>query len=262
MPLTWFKPTGKSFRGTQRHCFGKVRKPGVKIRVFQGHFAYLSVDTDPHDIAMAIYLPLFPLNIVVFPDEKLNLHIFEPRYKQLISECHALNTTFGIPAFVNNSVGKFGTEVKILSVEKNYEGGEMDIKTIGVRCFKIIEFFRTMPDKLYAGGIIEPVEDVADEDPELKERIVKALKQLYQVLGLSTLFMDLPPDFKAYDIAHHLGFTIEKEYELLQCESERERQTLIVEHLERVLPVILQTEKIKEKVKMNGHFKNLIPPHF
>jgi ATP-dependent Lon protease len=211
---------------------------------------------------MALYLPLFPLNIVVFPGEKLNLHIFEPRYKQLISECHAQNATFGIPAFVNNAVGRFGTEIKILSVEKSYEGGEMDIKTKGVRSFKIVEFFRTMPDKLYAGGIIEPVEDLQNEDPVLKARIVAALKQLYQVLGLSSLFMELAPDFKAYDIAHHLGFTTEKEYELLQCSSEQERQMLIVEHLEQVLPVILQTEKIKEKVKMNGHFKHLTPPNF
>jgi Lon protease-like protein len=211
---------------------------------------------------MSNYLPLFPLNIVVFPGEKLNLHIFEPRYKQLISECHAQNSTFGIPAFVNNAVVRFGTEIKILSVEKNYEGGEMDIKTRGLRSFKIKEFFRTLPGKLYAGGIIEPVEDVQNEDPALKGQIVEQLRQLYEVLGLSSLFMALSPDFKAYDIAHHLGLTIEKEYELLQCESELERQLLIVEHLEKILPVIDQTERLKEKARMNGHFKNLTPPEF
>jgi ATP-dependent Lon protease len=211
---------------------------------------------------MPTFLPLFPLNIVVFPGEKLNLHIFEPRYRQLISECEAQNTTFGIPAFVNNAVGRFGTEIKILSVEKNYEGGEMDIKTRGIRTFKITEFYRTMPGKLYAGGIIELVEDVQNEDPALKIKIVEHLRQLYEALGLSSLFMELSPEFKAYDIAHHLGFTLEKEYELLQCQSEQERQLLIVEHLEQVLPVILQTEKLKERVRLNGHFKNLIPPNF
>lgn len=211
---------------------------------------------------MPSYLPLFPLNIVVFPGEKLNLHIFEPRYKQLISECQAKNTTFGIPAFVNNAVGRFGTEIKILSVEKNYEGGEMDIKTRGIRAFLIKEFFRTLPGKLYAGGLIEPVEDIQNEDPALKARIVEHLRQLYEALGLSSIFMELAPDFKAYDIAHHLGFTIEKEYELLQCKSEQERQLLIVEHLEQILPVINQTERLKEKARMNGHFKNLTPPDF
>lgn len=211
---------------------------------------------------MASYLPLFPLNIVVFPGEKLNLHIFEPRYKQLITECQTQNSNFGIPAFVNNAVGQFGTEIKILSVEKSYEGGEMDIKTKGIRSFKIVEFFRTVPDKLYAGGLIEPVEDVQNEDPVLKARIVEALQHLYEALGLRSLFMEMAPDFKAYDIAHHLGFTIEKEYELLQCHTEQDRQMLILEHLEQVLPVISQTEKIKEKVKMNGHFKHLSPPNF
>lgn len=211
---------------------------------------------------MPTFLPLFPLNIVVFPGEKLNLHIFESRYKQLISECHAQNSTFGIPAFVNNAVGHFGTEIKLLSVEKSYDGGEMDIKTRGIRSFTITEFYRTLPGKLYAGGLIEPMEDVQNEDPDLKAQIVEHLRQLYEALGLSSLFMELSPDFKAYDIAHHLGFTIEKEYELLQCGSEQERQLLIVEHLQQILPVIHQTEKLKDRVRLNGHFKNLTPPNF
>ncbi len=114
----------------------------------------------------------------------------------------------------------------------------------------------------WSGGIIELVEDVQNEDPALKVRIVEHLRQLYEILGLSSLFMELAPDFKSYDIAHHLGFTMEKEYELLQCESEQERQLLIVEHLEQILPVINQTERLKEKARMNGHFKNLTPPDF
>jgi Lon protease-like protein len=211
---------------------------------------------------MPTHLPLFPLNIVVFPGEKLNLHIFEPRYRQLISECQATDSTFGIPAFVNNAVGQFGTEIKILTVEKKYDGGEMDIKTRGIRIFKIKEFYRNLPGKLYAGGLIEPMKDIKNEDQVLKARIVEHLRQLYETLGLSSLFMELSPVFKSYDIAHHLGFTIEQEYELLQCQSEMERQMHIVEHLEQILPVIHQTEKLKERVRLNGHFKNLIPPNF
>ncbi|MEO1628994.1 MAG: LON peptidase substrate-binding domain-containing protein, partial [Bacteroidota bacterium] len=46
--------------------------------------------------------PLFPLKLVVYPGEQLNLHIFEPRYKQLIRECEQNKVTFGIPAFIND----------------------------------------------------------------------------------------------------------------------------------------------------------------
>ena len=59
------------------------------------------------------FLPLFPLNLIVFPHEDLNLHIFEPRYRQLINECLDEKKTFGIPAFVNNKLLGYGTEVEV-----------------------------------------------------------------------------------------------------------------------------------------------------
>ena len=65
-----------------------------------------------------ITLPLFPLQLVVYPGEKLNLHIFEPRYKQLIQECQEQGTTFGIPAFIDSEIMSIGTEIELLKIEK------------------------------------------------------------------------------------------------------------------------------------------------
>ena len=84
---------------------------------------------------MPSFLPLFPLQIVVFPNENLNLHIFEPRYKELINECEKEGTTFGIPAFLKQKVMEFGTELEVIKVEKRYGKGEMDIKTKGIGLF-------------------------------------------------------------------------------------------------------------------------------
>ena len=67
------------------------------------------------------FLPLFPLKLVVYPGEQLNLHIFEPRYKQLIREAEHNGTTFGIPAFIEENVMDIGTEIKLLSIEKRHE---------------------------------------------------------------------------------------------------------------------------------------------
>ncbi|MEO0474160.1 MAG: LON peptidase substrate-binding domain-containing protein, partial [Bacteroidota bacterium] len=66
------------------------------------------------------FLPLFPLSLVVFPGENLRLHIFEPRYKQLIEECSAENTNFGIPTVLDRKVGNIATEVELVSVDKTY----------------------------------------------------------------------------------------------------------------------------------------------
>ena len=53
---------------------------------------------------MTNFIPIFPLSIVVYPGESLNLHIFEERYKQLITECYAEKKSFGVPPVINSSV--------------------------------------------------------------------------------------------------------------------------------------------------------------
>ncbi|MBK0402834.1 LON peptidase substrate-binding domain-containing protein [Adhaeribacter sp. BT258] len=211
---------------------------------------------------MSRILPLFPLNIVVFPGEKLNLHIFEPKYKELITECAKTNLTFGIPPFLKEGVSMIGTEMEILTIDKEYGGGELDIKTKGTGIFRIEEFYQQLPGKEYAGGKITGVENIDDEDIIIKNRITELLLQLYETLGLAKLYTDLPQDYKIFDIAHHVGLTTDQEFEILVAESESTRQEIVLEHLLKVVPVVVETEKLKERVKLNGHFKNLIPPNF
>lgn len=211
---------------------------------------------------MTKYIPLFPLSIVVFPGEKLNLHIFEPRYKQLVLDCVENEKTFGIPAYIQSGVGVYGTEVEILNVEKKYDNGEMDIRTKGIKIFKILHFDRMAPGRLYAGGEVEEVEHKEGGDIITNLHIRESLKKLYEALGISKLFLELPENYTSFDIAHHLGLTTEQEYALLQLGSEAERQEVILLHLQQILPVVEETERLKERVRLNGHFKNLTPPDF
>ncbi|MFD2512605.1 LON peptidase substrate-binding domain-containing protein [Pontibacter locisalis] len=211
---------------------------------------------------MAKYLPLFPLSIVVFPGEKLNLHIFEPRYKQLVIDCLEQEKTFGIPSFIKNGVGTYGTEIEILEVEKKYGNGEMDIRTKGLEVFKVLHFDKMAPGRLYAGGEVELIENSYEEDVITKIKIKEHLKKLYESLGLETFYLDLPDNFTSYDVAHHLGLNTEQEYTLLQIETEAERQEAILQHLLQIVPIVLETERLKERVRLNGHFKNLTPPNF
>ena len=207
-------------------------------------------------------LPLFPLNLVVFPGEKLNLHIFEPRYRQLVRDCLEEDLPFGIPPFLDNQLSELGTEMRLVSVEKSYANGELDIRTRAVGIFRLRQFQRQATGKLYAAGQIDDVvqDDVAD--PLLRQIITGQVRQLYEALGLKKLLLGLAPDYRIFDIAHHVGFSTEQEYQLLATTSEQERQYLVREHLERTLPVVLETERLKERVRLNGHFKELIPPKF
>ncbi|UOG77068.1 LON peptidase substrate-binding domain-containing protein [Hymenobacter tibetensis] len=207
-------------------------------------------------------LALFPLNLVVFPGEKLNLHIFEPRYRQLVRDCLSEGITFGIPPFLNESVSPLGTEMRLIDVEKNYASGEMDIRTQAVGLFRVEEFYRQAPGKLYAGALVEDLVDDDHIDVVLQTRISAQLQQLYDVLGLRKLMQELPANYRIYDVAHHLGLSTEQEYQLLEAQTEAERQEIVLEHLEHILPVLLETERLKERVRLNGHFKNLTPPNF
>mgnify|MGYP004546592075 CR=1 FL=1 len=207
-------------------------------------------------------LPLFPLNLVAFPGEKLNLHIFEPRYRQLLADCLETGQTFGIPPYLNEQVQPIGTEMRLLKVERSYPSGESDIRTLAVGRFRIDELLREAPGKLYAAGYVTELPDLAPEDPALKQRISRQVEQLYGALGLQKLFIELPPDYRSFDVAHHLGLSTEQEYELLELSTEPERQHYVLRHLEHILPVVLETERLKERVRLNGHFKHLTPPNF
>jgi Lon protease-like protein len=211
---------------------------------------------------MKNFLPFFPLNLVVYPGEKLNLHIFEPRYKQLITECYAQNTTFGIPCFINNKIEGYGTEMKLLSVNKIYEDGKMDIETQGLGIFKLLNFENPVKSKLYAGGEVLRTELVDDASERVTSQLVDCVKQLYSLLQLN---LDL--DFSVYqylsfELAHKVGLSIEQEYQLLTIPSEKSRQELLITHLQNAIPMIQEMERTKERIRQNGHFKHLDPLNF
>jgi Lon protease-like protein len=207
---------------------------------------------------MTNFIPVFPLGIVVYPGEMVNLHIFEPRYKQLVNECYAEGKPFGIPTVIDNKLNEMGTLVKITDMVQVYDNGEMDIRTQGIRVFRVLEMIKSVPDKLFSGAIVNYPENV--EGPgkrELMQKVVNAIRELHRLLNITKDFHKPDNELAAYDIAHHAGLSLEEEYELLGLMREEQRQEYLKRHLGKVLPVIAEMEALKERVKLNGHFKNL-----
>ena len=206
---------------------------------------------------MTNFIPLFPLALVVFPDEELNLHIFEPRYKQLVNDCFTGKKPFGIPSVINNEVSEYGTLVEIIEITKLYENGEMDIKTRGTLVFKILEKIEALPDKLYPGAIVTyPATKYMGSIP-LMAKILEGIRQLHLILNVTKQFLKSDADLLSFDVAHHAGMGLEDEYQLLQYDHELHRQEFIKRHLVKVLEVMTQMDKLKDKIMLNGHFKNL-----
>jgi Lon protease-like protein len=206
---------------------------------------------------MTNFIPIFPLGIVVYPGEKLNLHIFEPRYKQLITECHQAKKPFGIPTVIENKLQEYGSMVQITELSKLYDNGEMDIKTTGVRIFRTLELIKEIPDKLYSGAIVNYPDNIDNGNRELMRKVMSSIVELHKLLEVDKDFKKADEVINAYDVAHHIGLSLREEYELLQLMQELQRQEYLKRYLTKVIPMVAEMEGLKLKVKQNGHFKNL-----
>ena len=206
---------------------------------------------------MTNFIPIFPLSIVVYPGERLNLHIFEPRYKQLIKECFESNKPFGIPSVMDEKINEMGTLVQVKEITKEYEDGKMDIKTEGLKVFRMLEMINELPDKLYSGAIVNYPDNNEKGNRTLMQGIVKGVKELHKLLRIEKQFSKPEDELWSYDIAHHAGLYLKEEYELLELLHELQRQEYLKRHLTKVIPLLAEMEELKEKVKLNGHFKNL-----
>ncbi len=210
---------------------------------------------------MDSFIPFFPLKLVAFPGEQLNLHIFEPRYKQLINECLSEGKTFGVPVYHENSIMDFGTEMKITRLVRTYPTGEMDINTVGMRVFKIHSFEEQVRGKLYAGGKVSFLENRMDGVVEDFRRLRELAKQLVSLIRMDDK-LDVDMMTHSFEMAHKMGLSLEQEYDLLQMTRESQRQEYMISHLERALPIVMEMEQAKEKIRMNGHFRHLDPLNF
>lgn len=206
---------------------------------------------------MTNFIPLFPLGIVVYPGEILNLHIFEPRYRQLIRECIAENKSFGIAAVISNRVQETGTLVSLKELVNEYGDGRMDIRVQGDRIFRMLEVVKTIPDKLYSGSIVHYPENRMKSNPVLLNTVLAGIRDLHRRLNVTKKFR-LPDDqLCSYDVAHHAGLSLEQEYELLELIDEWQRLEYLRRHLQSVLPVMTELDNLKARINLNGHFREL-----
>ena len=115
-----------------------------------GAVAYASIARAQDD--EPVLLPLFPLPIVAFPDERVPLHIFEPRFKELMADCRAEGAHFGISSFVEGRIAPYGTEVELSQVLKEYDDGRLDVEVRGLRVYSIRALHKAVEGKQYPGA--------------------------------------------------------------------------------------------------------------
>lgn len=209
---------------------------------------------------MADMMPVFPLGIVVFPGESLNLHIFEPRYKQLLEEVRATDIHFAVAPYFEGKDLLYATEVKLVKTVKMYPDGKSDITLKGLNIIKIIDFFPKHPNKLYPCAEIEVISFDDNADILLNIDIITKLNRLYTAMNIQNVKIKDEVSFRCSDIAHKVGFTIDQELDFMLIDNEYDRALYLNEHLEKFIPQVLAMEELRKRAQLNGHFQNIKPP--
>ena len=208
---------------------------------------------------MTKFLPLFPLQLVVFPGEKLKLHIFEPRYKQLIGECRDESVTFGLPAFIDGRVAEYGTEMRLINIFQTYDDGRMDILAEGVSAFHLDEFVREVPAKLYHGARVTVLGNDSVAYEITTEELARQYVKLHQLMKTDYTRESFASKNVSFQIAQEVGLKLSQKVELLSLEKEADRQLMLVNHLYTIIPMLEGVQDTRRRIRGNGHFKTFPP---
>jgi len=196
--------------------------------------------------------PLFPIGLIVFPGEVQPLHIFEPRYKQLIGEMEESNEIFGIPFLTDDTICEYGSGVVVHKILATSPTGEMDILVRGVNLFRIKDIEEQMPGKLYGGGTVEFLD-------EMNKTVSQELNELYRTYqeGIAAInkekstSVNVVTPNQILDIAGQLPLEIDEKYEILKTTSHEAREQLIFEKINFLLMINEKLEEVGYRFYLN-----------
>ena len=201
-------------------------------------------------------IPLFPLNVVLLPGAPLPLHIFEPRYKEMVKNCLAEKSEFGMLLSLPKGIAHVGCTAEILEVVKRYPDQRMDIVTVGRAPFRIVELFTKNP---LLEGQVDYLEDRGDPGNPVVQR---QLVELYEACH-TLLFEDYPKNLEgmpaeelSYRVASTLPMDLLWKQQILELRSEEERQERLVGYLREWAPHLQNSKVMRQRAGGSGHGLN------
>jgi len=205
---------------------------------------------------LPVRLPLFPLNVVLLPGADMPLHIFEPRYRQMVRDCLEAKSPFGVLLALPGGMAGTGCTAEILEVTSRYDDGRCDILTVGREPFRIVELFSDEP--LLRGA----VDFLEDRPVPANPRISRELVELYETCH-TLIFDDYPRDLEesaetemSYRIAARLPMDLLWKQRVLELRSEAERQERLVAYLRGWAPHLQKEDTLRAQTAGNGRALN------
>ncbi len=200
---------------------------------------------------MTSLIPLFPLDLVLLPGCPLPLHIFEPRYKEMISECRAGDSSFGIVRIVEEGFAEVGCIAEIVSIVNEYADGRLDIVTEGRKRFEVLRVNRERSFLRAETILIEDEAGTAAADES-----AHAVQLHAEILELAGAVQDLSAADRAtisFYLAGSLPLDLGFKQKLLELRSESQRISALTSYLETVLPKVRGAARARQKAGGNGH---------
>jgi Lon protease-like protein len=197
--------------------------------------------------ALSSLLPIFPLELVLLPGVPLPLHIFEPRYKEMIAECLEQKKPFGIVRASSDGVADIGCTAEIMSVIKKYDDGRMDILTRGVERFEVIE---VNEDRSFLQAEISVVQDEDEDEPgrpaaEMVTQAVRLHAEIAKLAGAEPSGPDERAGKLSFLLAGSLPLDLDFKQNLLSTLSEAKRLEAVIGYLEAILPGLRRAAKAR-----------------
>jgi len=195
-------------------------------------------------------LPLFPLDIVLFPGAPLPLHIFEPRYKEMIAECLEKKLAFGMVRVKESAIASVGCSATILDITKKYDDGRLDIAAEGLQRFEIESLNQ---ERSFLQGEVSYFDDEPSQLGKAPiDTVIELHEQLFAVLG-QTVEVERDAPSLSFLLAHELPVDLDFKQALLEMKSEAERIETLTEYYRATIPKVEKTLLVRKRASGNGH---------
>lgn len=200
-------------------------------------------------------LPLFPLQLVMFPGARIPLHIFEERYRILMKECLQGESEFGITLFIEGEISRVGCTAVVSSVRKRYADGRMDIIAEGRRRFRLLDY-ETGPQGYLVGNAVA----LPTEGPPARQSLADETIRLYNSLVALVYKNKIQPvevgsrdSHLSFLLAQKAGLDLPQRQQILESASEVERLTILRDYLVQVLPKLERATEIERIIRSDGY---------
>jgi Lon protease-like protein len=208
-----------------------------------------------------IKIPLFPLDLVLFPNSKLPLHIFEERYKNMITMCMQENQSFGINLMSNNNISAIGSTADIVNKFNVLPNGEMDIVVKGKARYELKNY--NLSSEGYFIGEINYLEDETGFNKGDFNKAVECYNKLIDAAYKGTLEKINPDDLKWIDgsesvsffMAQKCGLNLKERQQMLEIDSEQERLDYLLNYFDAVMPKIVEADRISQIIQSDGYLQ-------